>query len=158
MKKIFLFAITGLTIFLSSCKKEWLEIKPKGQGSFETLLNKDGVNLLLIGAYADIDGVNNKTPQTEGWPAAVSNWVWGSVAGGDAYKGSNSGDQALINDIAGFYLTADNTYVNSHWMLEYDGVLRSNDVLRAVKLATGMTDTRNCKHRPRPGFCVPTSM
>lgn len=140
MKKTFLFAITGLTLFISSCKKDWLEIKPKGQASFETLLNKDGVNLLLIGAYADIDGVNNQTPQREGWPAAVSNWVWGSVAGGDAYKGSNSGDQALINDIAGFYLTADNTYVNSHWMLEYDGVLRSNDVLRAVKLATGMTD------------------
>jgi hypothetical protein len=152
MKKIFLITVTSLTLFLSSCKKEWLDIKPKGQASFETLLNKDGVNLLLIGAYSDIDGVNNKTPQAEGWPAAVSNWVWGSVAGGDAYKGSNSGDQALINDIAGFYLTADNTYVNSHWMLEYDGVLRCNDVLRAVKLATGMTDLEKVQAQAQARF------
>ena len=152
MKKIFLFTTASLTLLLSSCKKDWFEIKPKGQASFETLLNKDGVNLLLIGAYSDIDGVNNKTPQTEGWPTAVSNWVWGSVAGGDAYKGSNSGDQALINDIAGFYLTADNTYVNSHWMLEYDGVLRCNDVLKAVKLATGMTDLEKVQAQAQARF------
>jgi starch-binding outer membrane protein, SusD/RagB family len=152
MKKIFLFTIIGLTLALGSCKKDWFELKPKGQASFETLLNKDGVNLLLIGAYANIDGVNNKTPQAEGWPAAVSNWVWGSVAGGDAYKGSNSGDQALINDIAGFYLTADNTYVNSHWMLEYDGVLRCNDVLRAVKLAIGMTDLEKVQAQAQARF------
>ncbi len=152
MKKIFLFTITGLALLLSSCKKDWFDIKPKGQASFETLLNKDGVNLLLIGAYADVDGVNNQTPQREGWPAAVSNWVWGSVAGGDAYKGSNSGDQALINDIAGFYLTADNTYVNSHWMLEYDGVLRCNDVLKAVKLATGMTDLEKVQAEAQARF------
>lgn len=140
MKKIFILTITGLTLFLSACKKDWLTLKPKGQANFETLLNKDGVNLLLIGAYANVDGANNKSAQPQGWPSGVSNWVWGSVAGGDAYKGSNSGDQALINDIAGFYLTADNTYVNSHWMFEYDGVLRCNDVLKAVKPATGMTD------------------
>lgn len=152
MKKIFLFTITGFALLLSSCKKDWFDIKPKGQASFETLLNKDGVNLLLIGAYADVDGVNNQTPQREGWPAAVSNWVWGSVAGGDAYKGSNSGDQALINDIAGFYLTADNTYVNSHWMLEYDGVLRCNDVLKAVKLATGMTDLEKMQAEAQARF------
>jgi hypothetical protein len=140
MKKIILLALGSILLIFTSCKKDWLTLKPKGQASFETLLNKDGVNLLLIGAYADVDGANNKSAQTQAWSSGVSNWVWGSVAGGDAYKGSNSGDQALINDIAGFYLTADNTYVNSHWMLEYDGVVRCNDVLKAVKLATGMTD------------------
>ena len=71
MKKTLVFAITGLTLFLCSCKKDWLTLKPKGQASFETLLNKDGVNFLLIGAYADIDGVNNKSSQSEGSPAAA---------------------------------------------------------------------------------------
>ncbi|MEJ7736734.1 MAG: RagB/SusD family nutrient uptake outer membrane protein [Chitinophagaceae bacterium] len=152
MKKILVFTVTGLTLFLGSCKKDWLTLKPKGQANFETLLNKDGVNLLLIGAYANVDGANNKSAQPQGWPSGVSNWVWGSVAGGDAYKGSNSGDQALINDIAGFYLTADNTYVNSHWMFEYDGVLRCNDVLKASKLATGMTDTEKVQAEAQAKF------
>jgi len=152
MKKILSFTIIGLSLFLISCKKEWLTLKPKGQASFETLLNKDGVNLLLIGAYANVDGANNKSAQPQAWSSGVSNWVWGSVAGGDAYKGSNSGDQALINDIAGFYLTADNTYVNSHWMLNYDGVVRSNDVLKAVKLATGMTDIEKVQAQAQARF------
>ncbi len=152
MKKIFVFALAGLALFLGSCKKDWLTLKPKGQASWETLQNKDGVNYLLIGAYADVDGANNKSDQPQGWASGVSNWVWGSVAGGDAYKGSNSGDQALINDIAGFYLTADNTYVNSHWMLEYDGVLRCNDVLKAAKLATGMTDVEKAQAMAQARF------
>ncbi|HZG26204.1 MAG TPA: RagB/SusD family nutrient uptake outer membrane protein [Chitinophagaceae bacterium] len=152
MKKIFIFTLAGLSLLLGSCKKDWLTLKPKGQANFETLLNKDGVNLLLIGAYADVDGANNKSAQPQGWPSGVSNWVWGSVAGGDAYKGSNSGDQALINDIAGFYLTADNTYVNSHWMLEYDGVVRCNDVLKAVALATGMTEVEKLQAQAQARF------
>ncbi|HTE11036.1 MAG TPA: RagB/SusD family nutrient uptake outer membrane protein [Chitinophagaceae bacterium] len=152
MKKIFAFTLTCFIFFLTSCKKDWLTLKPKGQASFETLLNKDGVNLLLIGAYADVDGANNKSAQPQAWSSGVSNWVWGSVSGGDAYKGSNSGDQALINDIAGFYLTADNTYVNSHWMLEYDGVLRCNDVLKAVKLATNMTDIEKLQAQAQARF------
>jgi len=152
MKKILVFTLAYFTLFLTACKKEWLTVKPKGQAGFETLLNKDGVNLLLIGAYADVDGANNKSAQPQAWSTGVSNWVWGSVAGGDAYKGSNSGDQALINDIAGFYLTPDNTYVNSHWMLGYDGVLRCNDVLKAVKLATGMTDTEKIQAQAQARF------
>ncbi|HTE25683.1 RagB/SusD family nutrient uptake outer membrane protein [Flavitalea sp.] len=152
MKKILVFTLTSFILLLTSCKKEWLTIKPKGQASFETLLNKDGVNLLLIGAYADVDGANNKSAQPQAWSSGVSNWVWGSVAGGDAYKGSNSGDQALINDIAGFYLTADNTYVNSHWMLGYDGVVRCNDVLKAVQLATGMTDVEKLQAQAQARF------
>lgn len=152
MKKICAFTLTCFILFLTSCKKDWLTLKPKGQASFETLLNKDGVNLLLIGAYADVDGANNKSAQPQAWSSGVSNWVWGSVSGGDAYKGSNSGDQALINDIAGFYLTADNTYVNSHWMLEYDGVLRCNDVLKAVKLATNMTDIEKLQAQAQARF------
>lgn len=140
MKKNLIFSIIALMLFLSSCKNDWFTIAPKGQPSFETLLNKDGVNFLLIGAYADVDGANNKSAQTEAWSTTVSNWVWGSVRADDAYKGSNAGDQALINDIAGHYITSDNTFINSNWQQKYDGILRCNDVLKAVALATDMTE------------------
>ncbi len=139
MKKILIFSAVILTVLLGSCKDDWFTIKPKGEASFETLLNKNGVNFLLIGAYANVDGANNRSAQTQAWSTTVSNWVWGSVRADDAYKGSNSGDQALINDIAGHFLTADNTYVNSNWQQKYDGVLRCNDVLKAVAQAADMT-------------------
>lgn len=139
MKKILIFTVVTLSLFLGSCKDDWFTILPKGEPDFGTLLNKNGVNFLLIGAYANVDGANNKSAQTQAWSTTVSNWVWGSVRADDAYKGSNSGDQALINDIAGHFLTSDNTYVNSNWQQKYDGVLRCNDVLKAVAQATDMT-------------------
>lgn len=141
MKKILNFIALILMFSLYSCQDEWFTILPKGQPSFETLKNKAGVNFLLIGAYSNVDGANNRSAQTQAWSTTVTNWVWGSVRADDAYKGSNSGDQALINDIAGHYLTADNTYVNSNWQQKYDGVLRCNDVLKAVVFATDMTDS-----------------
>jgi len=143
MKKILIFTIVVVAIFLSSCSEDWFDTIPQGEASFETLYNKDGVDLLLIGAYADIDGVARsryvRGRHDQGWASAVSNWVWGSVRADDAYKGSNYGDQANINDIAGHFLAADNTYINSHWGYMYDGVVRTNHVLQAVKQAVGMT-------------------
>lgn len=152
MKKILISSIAAALVFLSSCDDEWLTILPKGQANFETLQNKEGVRLLLIGAYADVDGANNKSSQTQAWSTTVSNWVWGSVRADDAYKGSNAGDQALINDIAGHFLTADNTYVNSNWQQKYDGVDRCNDVLKAIALAKDMSDLEKAEAAAQARF------
>ncbi len=143
MKKILIFTIVLVAISLSSCSEDWFDIIPQGEASFETLYNKEGVNLLLIGAYADIDGVARsryvRGRHSQGWASAVSNWVWGSVRADDAYKGSNYGDQANINDIAGHFLAADNSYINSHWGYMYDGVVRTNHVLMAIEEVEDMT-------------------
>lgn len=140
MKKIKILIFTTVIVILSSCSEDWYTILPQGEASFENLQSKKGVDLLLIGAYADIDGVTGAGVHPEGWPSTVSNWVWGSVQADDAYKGSNAGDQANINDIAGHYLTADNPYVRSHWTILYDGVVRVNYLLKAITTAVGMND------------------
>lgn len=140
MKKIKILIFTAVIVILSSCSEDWYTILPQGEASFEVLQSKKGVDLLLIGAYADIDGVTGSGNHPEGWPSTVSNWVWGSVQADDAYKGSNSGDQANINDIAGHYTTADNPYVRSHWTIYYDGIVRTNFLMKAIKGAVGMTD------------------
>lgn len=139
MKKTIFKALAIMPVLLGACTGDFLEIKPKGQAFVENLNNKQGVNLLLIGAYSVIDGVNGRNG--DGWASAVSNWVWGGVASDDAIKGSNAGDQNQINAIEGFFADAENLYVAQHWSSIFDGVVRSNDVLKAVKLATDMTDT-----------------
>ncbi len=138
MKNKQILILTTLTVLFISCTGDFLEIKPKGQTFFESLTNKQGVNLLLTGAYADIDGVNGTVG--DGWSSGVTNWVWGGVASDDATKGSNAGDQNAINAVEGFFADAENLYVSQHWTPLYDGVVRSNDVLKALKLATDMTD------------------
>ena len=139
MKKLLFLALLAVTGVLYSCSEEFLDIKPKGQAGFDTLANKKGVDLLLIGAYSVIDGINGRTG--EGWASSVSNWVWGGVASDDAIKGSNSGDQNAINAIEAFFVDAENLYLANHWAPLYDGVVRANDVLKVIPLATDMSDS-----------------
>jgi hypothetical protein len=73
------------------------------------------------------------------WASAVTNWVWGSVASDDAYKGSNPGDQSQINQIEAFVVDSENLYVAQHWAVMYDGVMRSNDVLKVIPTADDMS-------------------
>ncbi len=133
MKKILIVAliITGV-----SCSK--FEIKPKGQANIDQLTNKAGINTLLIGTYACVDGtmLNNAVAA---WASSISNWVWGSVASDDARKGSSLGDQAPINPIEYFYVDAANTYVNHRWNSYFEAITRANEVLRTLPNVTDMT-------------------
>ncbi|HVH30165.1 MAG TPA: RagB/SusD family nutrient uptake outer membrane protein, partial [bacterium] len=68
------------------------------------------------------------------WGSAASNWVWGSVTSDDAYKGSNFGDQSPITDIELYnWSTGDaETYLEDKWRAVWEGVVRSNAVLRVL--------------------------
>jgi len=66
---------------------------------------------------------------------AASNWVWGSVTSGDAYKGSNLGDQQPVNDIETFLWNVGeaDSYINQKWAQSYEGVSRANATLRLLE-------------------------
>ena len=85
--------------FIFSCKDQWLDLKPKAANSINTFYSENGVNALLTGAYSIIDGHYDNAWAFNQWGGSVTNWVWGSVASDDAYKGSTSSDQQPINDI-----------------------------------------------------------
>jgi len=140
MKKIIYSSLVILTGLFYSCSSNWLEIKPKGEADISTFSSAKGVNVLLIGAYAVVDGTHRNFGDGAVWASAVSNWVWGGIASDDAYKGSNYGDQSTLNPVEGFYADASNGYVINHWFPLYDGILRANDVLKALPLAADMTD------------------
>ena len=71
---------------------------PQGTVDSNTLSNAAGVEGTLVGAYRALDCTSALSPN---WGCAASNWVFGGVAGDDAYKGSNATDQPPINDIEG---------------------------------------------------------
>nr|WP_320022982.1 RagB/SusD family nutrient uptake outer membrane protein [uncultured Draconibacterium sp.] len=139
MKKIIYLTVILVVGVCYSCGNDFFDIKPKGQGSPTTLTTKTGIDYLLTGTYAVVDGTHLGTDATV-WASSVSNWVWGSVASDDAYKGSSYGDQATINPVEGFYADADNGYVDNHWEGLYDGVVRANDVLRYLPDTEDMSD------------------
>lgn len=118
-------------VFLASCNDDFFTKQPKGQASFLTLENREGVEALLIGTYACADGTINSNTNMA-WASSVSNWVWGSITSDDARKGSSLNDQADINPIEYFYVNASNNYVYNHYRSYYDAVVRANDVIEMV--------------------------
>ncbi|HJQ20367.1 MAG TPA: hypothetical protein VJ867_08475, partial [Gemmatimonadaceae bacterium] len=129
----------GTTVLLLSTAslygcKDFLEnaAAPEGTLNEETLSNGSGVEGSLVATYRALDwneGVGG------GWGNAASNWVWGSVASDDAYKGSEASDQPPINDIEAYqWATADaEGYLNDKWRGMYEGVVRANATLRLLK-------------------------
>ncbi|GAA4304505.1 RagB/SusD family nutrient uptake outer membrane protein [Compostibacter hankyongensis] len=121
-----------------SCSKDYLDRAPRGGIEGTTLNNKKSVDALLIGAYAALDGQN--VGAANPWESSPDNWIYGSVAGGDAHKGSDGTDQPAIIPIANFNSDPSNGFFNSKWVAVYEGISRTNLVLQKAKLAEDMTD------------------
>lgn len=141
MKKSIIILSTLLLAGATSCNDEFLDVQPLGVLSEANLANKIGVDLVLTGAYSLMDGVqtNVGSPSSD-WQGAADNWVYGSVASDDAYKGTNAGDQPEISVIESFNHTADLLHFRGKWRAVYDGVARSNDVILLTAKAENMTE------------------
>ena len=77
--------LTLVSAGLYGCKNFLTDAaSPQGTLDQATLANKTGVEGSLIAAYRSLD-CNDAT--NNNWGCAASNWVWGTVAADDAYKG-----------------------------------------------------------------------
>jgi starch-binding outer membrane protein, SusD/RagB family len=137
--KIILSALL-ISLFSTACQNDFLDVKPLGVLDQSSLQNKVGVNLLLIGAYSMLDGVqtNVGSPFSD-WQGSADNWVYGEVTADNAVKGSDANDQPEIALIESFNTTPALIHFRGKWRAVYDGVARSNDVLQAVEKAPDMT-------------------
>jgi len=139
--KIYITLSMALAIAISSCKKS---LDKPLLGALETPLleTKDGVNGLLIGTYAALDGMAGTSAIGGGnpWETSPDNWVLGGVAAGDANKGSIAGDVSEIEPIMQFYSDPTNVFYNSKWKADYEGISRANTTLKVAAKVTGLTD------------------
>lgn len=129
MRVMAIFMVFG---FLNSCDSSFLDVKPNGALDASVLATDEGIDGLLIGVYAMVDGVSNNG---FGWESAASNWVFGAIRGLEANKGTDAGDQPDINPIQSFTETATNPYLNIKWRALYEGISRANAALIVVQTA-----------------------
>ena len=122
--------VTGL-LLMNSCSEDFLNITPNGSLDAQVLGTYEGVDALLIGAYSLLDGYWNQG----GWGPASSGWVYGSIRGMEANKGTDSGDQPDINPIQTYTETATNPYLNDKWRAVYEGVSRCNSTILTAAVA-----------------------
>jgi SusD family. len=136
MKKKYIIFILILAVIgtWGSCKKDFLTVAPTGSLSQALLENTKGLDALLVGAYSMIDGVSSNT-SPDGWESTSSNWVYGSIRGMEANKGTDAGDQPDIEPIQTFTETSTNPYLNYKWREVYEAISRCNSVITITNLA-----------------------
>lgn len=144
MKKILtnsMVIITALMTVFFSCKESFLEKPATGAVSEGLLTSSKGLEGALIAVYGQINGKG-----AGGRMASPSNWVWGSIRGGDANKGTDPGDYSDINPIQRYEYLSTQGVISEKWQGNYEGVSRANAVLRLIAKAdadvTDATKTR----------------
>ncbi|MBC7570366.1 MAG: RagB/SusD family nutrient uptake outer membrane protein [Spirosoma sp.] len=121
-------ATVALSVITVACQDKFLEVPVTAQLDNSQLSSKAGVEGSLISVYAMLNGRGDRL-------AAVANWVWGGIRGGDANKGTDPGDFSTINPIQR-YETLSTGDVGGTWRTRYEAISRANATLRLVATST----------------------
>jgi starch-binding outer membrane protein, SusD/RagB family len=129
MKKINILILSiVLLLSVSACSDGFLEVPATGSLDEIQLTSKAGLEGSLIAAYAQLSGLGS-------YAAGPSNWVWGSIRGGDANKGTDPGDFSSINPIQRFEYSPTLTFPDELYKEHFDGIARANTTLALLKKA-----------------------
>ncbi|WP_288369512.1 RagB/SusD family nutrient uptake outer membrane protein [uncultured Algoriphagus sp.] len=119
-------SLSAMMMVAVSCSDEFLEVPPTGLLAEAQLSSLAGIEASLIAAYSQVNGRGNRL-------GSPSNWVWGSIRGGEANKGTDPGDFTTINPIQRFENDAASGEMGSKWNVAYEGIARANNVLRLLQ-------------------------
>lgn len=124
--------VTGVAAVLSlcSCGDDFLGKDLQGSLLPEDMASVTGVDLLTVNAYA---GLAARVDNFDPYQASPFNWVWGGIYGGDANKGSDPGDQSVVNEIELYNTMATNNYIEQKWVWVYSVAKRANLALSALE-------------------------
>ncbi|RDB06798.1 RagB/SusD family nutrient uptake outer membrane protein [Runella aurantiaca] len=129
MKKITVSIASILFLLIGyACKESFLEVAPTGSLSKAQLTSKAGLEGSLISAYAQLSALG----QTHSGP---SNWLIGSIRGGDANKGTDPGDGTEMIPIQRFSYNSTDAVAGNVYQSYFEGVSRANAVLGLLKEA-----------------------
>lgn len=129
----------ALVILIFSCSEEFLVREPKGITDETKFTNEKGLDALLIATYGIISG---GTLWEVSWGASATNWLYGSAASDDAYRGSDVTDVTDMNRIEYWDVLPTNNLSGEKWKWVFMGVTRANEVLRILRMTEGLTPTR----------------
>nr|WP_321355203.1 RagB/SusD family nutrient uptake outer membrane protein [uncultured Draconibacterium sp.] len=133
MKKLSILMVVVFLLTMSySCSEDFLTKEPPGSLFESQLYSTDGIDALLIGAYAMVTGSGEWDIS---WGASIQNWTYGSAASDDAYKGSELTDQVPANDIEHWVVQSTNNYPADKWRWALGmGNDRVNKTLRVIDI------------------------
>lgn len=117
-----------------ACDDSFLDVPPTGSLGEAQLSSRAGVEGALIGAYSMLSSNDGFTRLS-----GPDNWVYGSILGGEANKGTDPGDFITINQMQRYETDPANGDINSTWAQKYEGIARANAVIRLVAASTELS-------------------
>lgn len=123
-----IWGVVSSILLLYSCKDSFLDVPVTGQLNSSILSGLKGLDASIIAAYAQVNGRGNRM-------ASPSNWVWGSIRGGEANKGTDPGDFSTINPVQNYNALPTGDVISDKWNGNYEGVARANATLKLLKTA-----------------------
>jgi len=132
MRKIksLLIVSIGIIAFTISCNEDFLDKKPLGLISGDTINDAAGVEGKLVAAYRTLSGQGMSGGGT--WFYDIHGWIFGSIASDNAVKGTDAGDQPEHSFIEAYDFTTFNVHIKDKWRSVYWGIARANEVIDAV--------------------------
>jgi len=131
MKRIIRFVtlilVPGILILPGSCSEEFLTKNPQGVAAGSSIMSPQGVETVLTGTYAYLRG------RSMFGGSLCTDWVYGSTASDDSYKGTSSGDATDFNLIERYKNQANFSYFQERWTDCYNGIARANSVLEVLE-------------------------
>jgi hypothetical protein len=127
MKKSHLIIIITVAVLgiVGACKENFLNITPNGSLDASVMGSEAGIDGLVIGCYAVLDGTANSST----WESAGSDWVFSEIRAVIANKGTDAADQPAINPLQSYTEDSNNSYINTQWVTLYEGITRCNNVI-----------------------------
>jgi hypothetical protein len=136
MQRLLSIACLALLIAGSACKKSFLTLDAPNNVTADALATKSGVKQLLVGCYHDVTGL---TVHSGWWSTSGTNWIYGDITAGDAYRGGyNDGADGVT--IEHFQTQSSTGYIADKWRSVYDGVSRANTIILSAQAAKDMAD------------------
>lgn len=123
------FAIVSSLLITIACSDDFLSVGATGSLSEAQMTSLNGVDGVLIGAYSSLNGTFGNRFESP------SHWVTGSIAGGEANKGTDPGDYSSINPVQRYETDATQGDLNQLWRGRFDGVSRANSVLKLIAMS-----------------------
>ncbi|WP_297093859.1 RagB/SusD family nutrient uptake outer membrane protein [uncultured Draconibacterium sp.] len=139
-----------LVLASSSCSDDFLTKEPPGIDSENYFMDAKGIDALLIGTYAMVQG---SSLWETSWGASIQNWTFGSGASDDAYIIPDITTSSDVNRIEYWDVAATNTYCEDKWKWAFGmGIFRANDVLRVLAKTTDITSEEETEFEAEARF------
>lgn len=108
-----------------ACSDSFLDVPPTGSLDESYLNGSLGLERSIIAVYSQVNGRGNRM-------GSPSNWVWGSIRGGEANKGTDPGDYSDINPIQRYEAQSTQGVISDKYNANYELVARANATLKLV--------------------------